>query len=189
SYEGDLMARAGVKYAVGRESKAEFGEDAAGIRFDKTPRQARTVDAQGKLLPGISAWAKDLTEGDAHRAPMNYNFRLTVAKDAKLQVPIPTPKHYDATRYSLLGDWLRDQAAKKKPVKLYDIIDLYARRNGKFELNNKQSAIFSLGHFGGQFEWPDASYEQLPVGLYGRHRHWPDGAARECDRHGETAHL
>ncbi len=160
SYEGDLMARAGVKYAVGRESKAEFGEDAAGIRFDKTPRKARTVDAQGKLLPGISAWAKDLKEGEAHRAPMNYNFRLTVAKDPQLQVPIPAPKHYDAMRYSLLGDWLRDQLAKKKPVKLGDIIDLYARRNGKYEMNNKQSAIFSLGHFGGQFDWPDASYEQ-----------------------------
>ena len=160
SYEGDLMARAGVKYAVGRESKAEFGEEAAGIRFDKTPRKARTVDAQGRLLPGISAWAKDLKEGDAHRAPMNYNFRLTVAKDPALQVPIPAPKHYDATRYSLLADWLRDQTSQKKPVKLGEIIDLYARRNGKFELNNKQSAIFSLGHFGGQFDWPDATYEQ-----------------------------
>ncbi len=160
SYEGDLMARAGVKYAVGRESKAEFGEEAAGIRFDKTPRRARTVDAQGKLLPGISAWAKDLKEGDAHPAPMNYNFRLTVAKDPKLQVPIPAPKRYEPSRYSLLADWLRDQTAQKKPVKLSDIIDLYERRNGKFELNNKQSAIFSLGHFGAQFEWPDASYEQ-----------------------------
>lgn len=160
SYEGDLMARAGVKYAVGRESKAEFGEEAAGIRFDKQPRQARTVDASGKLLPGISAWAKDLKEGDAHRAPMNYNFRLTVAKDPKLQVPIPAPQHYDASRYSLLGGWLRNQTAQKKPVKLADILDLYGRRNGKFELNNKQSAIFSLGHFGGQFDWPDASRAQ-----------------------------
>ncbi len=160
SYEGDLMARAGVKYAVGRESKAEFGEEAAGIRFDKVPRQARTVDAEGKLLPGLSAWAKDLKEGDAHRAPMNYNFRLTVAKDPKLQVPIPAPKHYDAARYSLLGGWLRNQAAQKKPVKLADILDLYGRRNGKFELNNKQSAIISLGHFGGQFDWSDASHEQ-----------------------------
>jgi flavin-dependent dehydrogenase len=79
SYEGDLMARAGVKYAVGRESKAEFGEEAAGIRFDKSPRKARTVDAQGKLLPGISAWAKDLTAGEALPATMNYNFRLIVA--------------------------------------------------------------------------------------------------------------
>ena len=124
SYEGDLMARAGVQYAIGREAKAEFGEEAAGVRFDRIPRQARTVDAQGRLLPGISAWAQDLKEGDAHRAPMNYNFRLTVAKDPKLQVPIPAPQHYDATRYSLLADWLRDQTAQKKPVKLYDIIDL-----------------------------------------------------------------
>jgi hypothetical protein len=160
SYEGDLMARAGVRYAVGREAGAEFGEEAAGIRFDKTPRKARTVDAQGNLLPGISAWAMDLKEGEAHRAPMNYNFRLTVAKDPQLQVPIPSPKNYDASRYALLAGWLRDQAAQKKPVKLADLIDLYERRNGKFELNNKQSAIISLGHFGGQFDWPDAGYAQ-----------------------------
>ncbi len=160
SYEGDLMARAGVRYAVGREAGAEFGEEAAGIRFDKIPRKARTTDAQGNLLPGISAWAKDLKEGEAHRAPMNYNFRLTVAKDPRFQVPIPSPKNYDASRYALLAGWLRDQAALKKLVKLADLIDLYERRNGKFELNNKQSAIISLGHFGGQFDWPDAGYAQ-----------------------------
>ena len=160
SYEGDLMARADVSYSVGRESKAEFGEEAAGIRFDKTPRKARTVDDQGKLLPGISAWAKDLQEGQAHRAPMNYNFRLTVAKDPKLQVPIPAPKHYEAGRYALLAGWLRDQVRQEKPVKLADIIDLYARRNGKYELNNKQASIISLGHFGGQFDWSDATYAQ-----------------------------
>jgi hypothetical protein len=160
SYEGDLMARAGVKYAVGRESKMEFGEEAAGIRFDKTPRKARTVDATGKLLPGISGWAKDLTEGDAHPAPMNYNFRLIVAKDPTLQVPIPKPRTYDAGRYALLADWFRDQTAHNKSLKLGDIVDLYERRNGKFELNNKQSAIISLGHFGGQFGWANASYAE-----------------------------
>lgn len=160
SYEGDLMARAGVTSVVGREAKSEFNEEAAGVRFDKTPRQARTVDAQGKLLPGISAWAKDLKEGDAHRGTMNYNFRLTVAKNPKWQVPIPQPKHYDATRFSLLADWFRSQTALQKPVRLADILDLYARRNGKFELNNKQSAIYSLGHFGGQFDWPEAGYAQ-----------------------------
>lgn len=160
SYEGDLMARAGVKYAVGRESRAEFGEEAAGVRFDRTPRQARTTDAEGRLLPGISAWARDLKEGDAHRAPMNYNFRLTVARDPKLQVAIPAPSRYDRARYALLEGWLRDQASREAGVKLGDVLDLYARRNGKFELNNKQAAIFSLGHFGGQFDWPDASYEQ-----------------------------
>lgn len=160
SYEGDLMAAAGVSFSVGRESQAAYGEEAAGIRFDKTPRQARTVDDQGQLLPGISAWAKDLTEREAHRAPMNYNFRLTVAKDPALQVPIPQPQHYQAQRYALLAHWFQDQAAQKKPVKLRDILDLYARRNGKFELNNKQSAVISLGHFGGQFDWPNAKDDE-----------------------------
>ncbi len=145
SYEGDLMARAGVSYVVGREAKSEFGEEAAGIRFDKTPRRARTVDAQGNLLPGISARSKDLREGDSHAAPMNYNFRLTVAKDPKLQVPFPLPKRYDAGRYALLAAWFKNQTSADKSVVLYDIIDLYGRRNGKFELNNKQSAIISLG--------------------------------------------
>lgn len=157
-YEGDLMARAGVKFAVGRESKEEFGEEAAGIRFDKTVRKARTVDETGKLLPGISAWAKDLKEGAAHPAPMNYNFRLTVAKDPALQVPIPAPKNYDAKRYALLSEWLRARTADGTKVKLEDIIDPYKRRNGKFELNNKQASIISLGHFGGQFDWPNADY-------------------------------
>lgn len=177
SYEGDLLARAGVRYAVGREASAEYGEEAAGIRFDKTPRKARTVDAQGNLLPGISAWAKDLKEGEAHRAPMNYNFRLTVAKDPRLQVPIPAPKRYDPARYSLLAGWLKDQTARQKPVKLADIIDLYERRNGKFELNNKQSAIFSIGHFGGQFDWPDAGYARRAE-IYADHLDYTLGLLR-----------
>lgn len=168
SYEGDLMARAGVTWAVGRESRAEYGEEAAGIRFDKVSRKARTIDAAGNLLPGISAWAKDLKEGDAHRAPMNYNFRLTVAKDPELRVSIPQPRHYDASRYALLAAWMRDQQALKQPVKLTDIIDLYGRRNGKFELNNKQASIISLGHFGGQFDWPDANYAQREA-IYADH--------------------
>jgi hypothetical protein len=157
TYEGDLMKAAGVKYAVGRESQSEFGEEAAGIRFDKTSRQARTVDEKGNLLPGISAWAKDLKEGQASPAVMNYNFRLTVTNDPAFSVPIPAPANYNPARYALLADWLRDKTAHKQPVKLGDVLDLYKRRNHKYELNNKQASIISLGHFGGQFDWPEAN--------------------------------
>ena len=160
SYEGDLMARAGVSWAVGREAKAEFGEEAAGIRFDKTTRRARTVDDQGRLLPGLSGWAHDFREGDAHRAPMNYNFRLTVARRRELQAPFPEPNRYDARRYALLAGWFRGEAERGAPVRLANIVGIYTRRNGKFELNNHQSAIISLGHFGGQVDWPDASYAE-----------------------------
>src|SRR3984885_4480385 len=43
-YEGDLMARAGVGYTWGRESREEFGEDAAGIRLEKKQSQSASVD-------------------------------------------------------------------------------------------------------------------------------------------------
>ncbi|MDB6073043.1 MAG: dependent oxidoreductase, partial [Verrucomicrobiaceae bacterium] len=159
-YEGDLMARAGVNSVFGRDSKAEYGEEAAGIRFDKTARHAATVDDKGNLLPGISGWVKDLKEGDAHPGTMNYNFRLTFAKNPTLQAPIPQPQNYDRHRYALLENWLRGKQERKEKVKLDDLLDFYARRNGKYEVNNKQAAIFSIGHFGGQFGWPDASYEK-----------------------------
>lgn len=153
-YEGDLMARAGVSSAIGRESRDEYGEDAAGVRFDKTPTRAATVDSSGKLLAGISGWTHNLKEGAAHPAPMNYNFRLTFARDAALRKPIPAPQKYDPARYALLVNWL--QTASN--VALNQILDLYARRNGKFEVNNKQVAIISIGHFGGQFDYAAASY-------------------------------
>ena len=155
-YEGDLMARAGVAHAVGRESKAEFGEDLAGIRFDPEVREAPTVDKSGNLLPGISGWKKDFKEGDAHPGVMNYNFRLIVTRDPAVRVPFPEPKRYDPARYQLLANWLKAQEGKDVMKEYGRFIDLYPRRNGKFEMNNRQAAIFSLGHIGGQLGWPEA---------------------------------
>ncbi len=155
-YEGDLMARAGVDCTFGRESRAEYGEEAAGVRFDKKVRKAATVDASGNLLPGISAWARDLKEGDAHPGTMNYNFRPTFTNVPGLRVPIPEPRHYDRARYRLLENWLREKSSRNEVVKLKELLDFYKRRNGKFEGNNRQDAIISLGNFGGQFGYPDA---------------------------------
>ncbi|MEO6785684.1 MAG: FAD-dependent oxidoreductase, partial [Chthoniobacteraceae bacterium] len=160
-YEGDLMARAGVGYAIGRESREEFGEEAAGVRFDRTPRKAATVDENGKLLPGISGWARDLKEGAAHRGVINYNWRLCFSNNPEKRVPLPEPAHYDRARYRLLENWLREKAALKQGVKLTDIIDLYSHapgRKDKKEVNNKQASVISVGHFGGQFDYPDADY-------------------------------
>ena len=163
SYEGDLMARAGVKYAVGRESAAEFGEDGAGIRFEATPRKAATVDEKGNLLPGISGWTKDFREGDAHRGMMNYNWRLCISKDPAKRVPFPEPRHYDRARYRLLENWLHEKSAAGAKVVLTDILDLYhhaPKRPDMIEVNNKQAAVISIGHFGGQFDYPDAGYAE-----------------------------
>lgn len=160
-YEGDLMARAGVSYTWGRDARAEYDEDAAGVRFDQKPRRAATVDEHGKLLPTISGWARDFTEGAADRTVMNYNWRLLLSNDPAQSVPIPAPAHYDRARYRLLENWLREKAAATYSVKLTDILDMYKHcpgRPDKRELNNRQDAIISLGDFGAQVDYPDADY-------------------------------
>ena len=53
-------------------------EEAAGIRFDREVRKARTVDDEGRLLPGISGWKKDFEEG-ASIAPADPTYADTNA--------------------------------------------------------------------------------------------------------------
>ena len=62
TYEGDLMAQAGVTYTFGREGTAQYGESLAGVR-DRTPLHQFQVsvparDASGRLLPEISGRAE-----------------------------------------------------------------------------------------------------------------------------------
>ncbi len=174
SYEGDLMARAKVSYTFGREARTDYNEDAAGVRFDQTSRKATTVDENGRLLPGISAWAKDLKEGAAHPGVMNYNFRLTCTKKEANQSPIPPPTRYDRSRYLLLDHWLRGKATRGEKVAMSNFFGIYQRRNGKFEVNNQQDAIISLGHFGAQFGWPDGSYAERER-IYSDHKEYTLG--------------
>jgi hypothetical protein len=51
TYEGDLMAAAGVEWTIGREGRAEFGESLAGKRYPKAKLKISGFDDAGKLLP------------------------------------------------------------------------------------------------------------------------------------------
>ena len=88
TYEGDLMAKAGVKYMVGREANARFGETLNGIRTE-TPKHQFTVpvdpfttpgDAASGLLPYIqttnfgTAGAADITTGLGFGFPGRFHF-------------------------------------------------------------------------------------------------------------------
>ena len=158
TYEGDLAARAGVAMTWGREGRDAYDEPLAGFRLERDPVRAPTQDGSGKLLPGISVRSADLKEGEGDRKVMNYNFRLCFTKNPANRVPLPRPERYDRARYRLLEHWLRERAAGNQKTALGHILDLYRRENGKFEVNKKQAAIISIGHFGGQFDYPDAGY-------------------------------
>jgi len=94
--------------------------------------RARTVDEDGHLRPGISAWADDLTPGAGDRKVQNCNFRLTLAKDRDKRVPFPKPQRYAPGRYALLADYLKQHP----DTRLKEIVAYWHIGGGKFEANN-----------------------------------------------------
>lgn len=170
TYEGDLMVKAGVSHTHGRESREQYGESLAGVRFIDTPIDASPYDDQGKLLPGFVE-KSTLTEGEASDRVMNYNFRLMMSTHADRR-PFPKPAAYDPKRYILLTRLLKNHPE----TKLLDIIDMYSWNypKGKFETNNKQKSVISLGHFGGNVDYPEADYTRRQA-IYDDHKAWTLG--------------
>ncbi len=160
SYEGDLMAQAGVSYTFGREARAQYGETLAGVR-DRTPFHQFLQDllpsgADGKLLPEISP--RRLPEpGTADKAVQAYNFRMCLSDAPENRVPIPKPEGYDARRYALLARLIqaRTQAEGRVPA-LGSLIKVDRMPNGKTDINN--NGPFSTDYVGGSWDYPDAGY-------------------------------
>ena len=61
TYEGDLMAQAGVSYTFGREGSRQYGESLAGVR-DRTPLHQFQVNVPARDASGAAA------AGDLRRA-------------------------------------------------------------------------------------------------------------------------
>jgi len=150
TYEGDLLAKAGVSFHVGRESNATYGESINGIQFRNAHNFNTKVDpyiVAGKpesgLLPTISA-AEPGKQGEGDKKIQAYNFRMWLS-DAENRRPFPKPEGYVRGRYALLARYLNLQTAPKVPIVL---------RTG--DCNNKGG--FSTDHIGANYHWPEADY-------------------------------
>lgn len=153
TYEGDLMAAAGVSWTIGRESRADFGEALAGKQYPKSRMPIPGIDAQGKPLPLITG--TDAGPDDAgDRNVMVYSFRLCLTKDAANRVPFPAPAHYDPARFEVIR---RYYAQEKRPILLWD---LYPLPDGKFDANNGIGKQFSMGLVGAGNGWCEAGEDE-----------------------------
>ncbi len=155
TYEGDLLARAGVSYTVGREANSRYDETLNGVHFGhpnhnfKVPIDPFVVpgDPESGLLPTISAHPPgDQGEGD-HRVQA-YNFRLCLTK-AEDRLPFPKPIDYNAEEYTLLARYIS--------AGVWDVLRLTVwMPNGKTDTNNYGG--FSSDHIGANYDWPDGDY-------------------------------
>lgn len=110
SYEGDVMAGAGVQYAIGREPAEKFHEKPAGVG---EPTNWRPIDpyrepgnpASG-LLPFVEAdHGKPRGAGDDYTQA--YNFRFYVTNDPARRATLTPPADYDPARFELVGRYVQ----------------------------------------------------------------------------------
>ncbi len=115
-YEGNLMARAGVSYRTGRESREEFKESHAGVtELDLVtfidPFKEKGNPKSG-LLKGVEEYGdQSLGQGDDYTQA--YNFRYSTTSDPALLAPIEAPDNYQATDYELVGRFIEHLKAKE----------------------------------------------------------------------------
>ncbi|MEK5038295.1 FAD-dependent oxidoreductase [Sporosarcina sp. FSL K6-3457] len=159
SYEGDLLAKSGVSYFVGRESNVTYQEIYNGIQFGAPHHKfEKWIDpyvVEGKpdsgLLPGITEDDPGQLgyQGQGDHRIQAYNFRICLTKNSENRVSFPQPPHYDAERYQLLLRYI--QAGVWDAMKLHTMLP-----NGKSDLNNY--GAFSTDNIGMNYDWPEGSY-------------------------------
>lgn len=163
SYEGDLMARAGVSYTVGRESNSQYQETLDGIR-PQTPKHQFIVpvdpylkpgDPQSGLVPLIQS-GDGGTPGEGDHDVQAYNFRMCLTQNPRNKIPIAPPAHYNAARYELLARYIEARIASGKPPKLGELMHIQSMPNGKTDINN--NGAFSTDFIGANYEYPNGDY-------------------------------
>ena len=156
TYEGDLMAKAGVSYSVGRESAEHYGESIAGVRYLDDKVAISPFDDEGNLLFGVMP-GKSPEAGSASEVPICYNVRLNITTDEANRVSIEKPSSYDPMQHELLARALEAGLLKN----LSSIIGTYSMgESSKRELNNRQFSIVSMSIPGAQTSWAEASFEE-----------------------------
>ena len=163
TYEGDLMAKAGVSYTVGRESVKSYGDPLNGIRA-KTPQHqfltkvdpyVRPGDPGSGLLPLIQD-GDGGTPGEGDKRVQTYNFRLCLTKDPKNKMPIAAPAGYDEKTYEVLARHLESCAASNKKITINNLLKIDMVPGGKTDINN--NGAVSTDYIGMNWDYPEGDW-------------------------------
>ena len=163
TYEGDLMAAAGVSYTVGREPNATYGETLNGNQ----PAQARyhqlnvgvdpyvtKGDPKSGLLPCVEPYDHGFKPGDGDRRVQAYCFRMCLTDDPRNRIPFKKPDGYDERDYELLFRHLAIAPLDSSGLPWINS----PMPNRKTDTNNRTG--FSTDFIGQNWSYPEASYSE-----------------------------
>lgn len=194
TYEGDLMAAAGVSYTYGRESNRQYKETLNGVQANRVnvtlkgtvSRNARyhnfvngvdpyvvKGDKASGLLPGINPGGPGI-EGAADRKIQAYCFRMTLTDHPDNKIPFTKPEGYNERNYELL--FRNYEAAPGGLIEdMYDYGDKLvpwinsAMPNRKTDINNQKG--FSTNFIGQNYRYPEGSYLEREKIVQAHRRH------------------
>ncbi len=160
SYEGDLMAKAGVDYIVGREANSTYNETYNGVQMrdkhqfpDSISPYKTAGDPTSGLLWGIST--EQLAEhGSGDNKEQTYNFRLCLTNDAANKIDVTQPAGYDVSQYELLLRLIQ----KTKPQTIDGFLKIDQMPNHKTDINN--NGAFSTDMIGMNYHYANGSYAE-----------------------------
>ncbi len=174
TYEGDLMASAGISYTVGREACSEYNEQWNGVQagvyhhghYFKSDISPYVIpnDSNSGLLPYVSSEPiqPNCTGDDKIQA---YCFRLCMSNHPDNRVPFEKPENYDPKNYELLARVF--ESGWDEWFNKYDMIP-----NRKTDTNNH--GPFSTDFIGMNYDYPEASYERRK-GIIEEHENYQKG--------------
>jgi hypothetical protein len=159
TYEGDLMAKAGVSYTVGREANSQYGETLNGVQTKNAthhqfvagvdPYVEKGNNSSG-LLPGVHDGPPG-EEGAGDKRVQAYNFRMCLTDVKENQIPFTQPAGYDERQYELL---LRNFEAGETRAPWAPLL----MPNRKTDVNNNHG--FSTDDIGESYTWPEATHDE-----------------------------
>jgi FAD dependent oxidoreductase len=159
TYEGDLMAMAGVSFTFGREGTNVYGESLNGIRAS-TPKHQFTVNVDPYVVPGNPASGllpfiqpgNGGTPGDGDERIQAFNYRMCFTRNPTNKLPHAVPPNYDPARYVLLGRLLDAYVARGDTLSINSFFSVLPLPNGKTDMNNQ--GAFSTDFIGANWTHP-----------------------------------
>lgn len=163
SYEGDLMAMAGISYFTGREANQQFNETYNGVQLRDKHQFPDGIDPykipgnpSSGLVWGVSGQPLN-SQGTGDKKMQAYNFRICLTSEPVNRIPITKPANYNAEHYELLLRYLRKNPAKD----LWGFLKFDRMPNYKTDINN--NGPFSTDMIGMNYDYPEAGYARRKV--------------------------
>ena len=173
TYEGDLMAAAGVSYTIGREANSKYAETLNGVQTKQAVHHQFVPgvdpyvvqgDPKSGLLPFLDAGGPG-NEGEGDRRVQAYCFRMCLTDQPENRIPFRKPEGYNELWYELL---LRNFEAGERGMPWINS----PMPNRKTDTNNRTGV--STDFIGQNYDYPEASYAERAK-ILARHRQYQQG--------------